>query len=179
MADVTLNLNPQKVVAGTHVKVASVPYLVADNLTISIPDTVTPEEIAALGDIVVPAGVTANPEPVLISTRSVDGQVLTKQNLYTVPAGRVFVPTSVVMRGASATLAGATLGFGFDSVATDYAAAAAIADPLATATAVLVVEGLNPRVVGAAAAVFGVKFTVASTDPATVTIDVIGYLANA
>ncbi len=111
-----------------------------------------------------------------LSTTTVNTHVGTKQNLYTVPAGRHVVITHVVVRNTGATLAGMSgnLQFGFDSNATDWNNPVTLTS-LTTALLSLLKSASVASVIGAAAGVFGCKFLDAASTNTTVVIDVFGY----
>ena len=82
MADMILQLSGARVFAGSTVIVAGLPYVVSNALTISIPDTTSPSDIAALGPIVVPAStVTVYPTPFIKTIDAAFTKAFPKQKL--------------------------------------------------------------------------------------------------
>ena len=124
-----------------------------------------------------------------LSTTTVNTNTGTKQSLYTVPSGKIFIPTHVVVRAASADLsdmAGA-LNFGFNANADDCLTIPTDALASLSMSAKVIAMSLFmhpaadnytsfPR--GAAADVFGCKFLDTSVT-GTVKIDTFGYLLDA
>lgn len=117
--------------------------------------------------------------PALLRLASVSGvdlnQTASKTTLYTVPTGRTFVPTQVVVRTPTATAANAIVGLGGDANATDWASAVALTGVDGT-TKARTIEASGAFPVYAAGAVFGLKPTQAQGSAVTATVDVFGYL---
>lgn len=111
----------------------------------------------------------------LATVTGVDLNVTTKSTLYTVPTGKSFIPTHVVVREASTSLTTASYGFGFDTGATDVIADATHTE-LTGSTLYTILSAKAGAKLGAAADIFGVKCSVAQGAAATATIDVWGYL---
>ncbi len=113
----------------------------------------------------------AGPEHRLTST-PVDLSLSTKQNLFTVPAGKSCIVTYVNSRGPSATITTAAGGVGYNAGGTDVAVLS-----MPTTTATYQITGFTALVgtIGAAASVLGFK-TTATQAATTMTIDVFGYL---
>lgn len=176
MANQTLTLNHDYVTADMTVTVAGVDYVVGSDLTVSVPDSVTQEQIDALGAIVLdPANLVPLATPFIQSFAGISASnTATKQALFTVPATKSCVITGIVIRGASAELTSLTLGFGFDSGASDVSATGAIPDTLASATDLTRPVLVDPAPVGAAGQAFGVKCGV-SGGSNTFKVDVSGY----
>lgn len=117
----------------------------------------------------------SNGERMLSSTDSVNLNTTNKTTLFTVPAGKSCVITRVVVRAASTNLTTASFGFGFNANADDVDASSVHA----TLTGATIVDSILPltgAVRGAAADAFGVKCSIAQGAPATVSVDVFGYL---
>jgi hypothetical protein len=112
----------------------------------------------------------------LSSTAGVDlNQTASKTTLFTVPTGRTFVPTQVVVRSPSATAANAIVGFGGDASATDWASGIALTG-LDGSTKAKIVQASGAFPVYAAGAAFGIKPTQAQGSAVTAVVDVFGYL---
>ena len=111
----------------------------------------------------------------LSSTPSVDLTSVAKVNLYTVPSGKTCMVTHVIIRNASVSLTLAVVGFGFDSIATNYNTGIVLA-ALTTSTKYSIVSSVLGAIVGAATDIFGILPTSIQTGGGTVTVDVFGYL---
>ena len=121
-----------------------------------------------------------------VASVQINAQTTTKQTLYTVPSGKTFIPTKVVVRSPSASLAGMVdfdlggnagaddwlqqISLNAMTATTDYAE---INQPDQAAGPPIVP---NKKTVYAAAAAFGIKINTGSTGAATVYLDVFGYL---
>jgi hypothetical protein len=173
MANEDLQLDRAYVLAGQSIAATGGPYTVSPNGKITIDVTNDAAVKSDLGSLVKtsPAAV-VYPAPFTKVFQAVDLSVGTKQTLFTVPAGVTAVITKIVLRGASVSLATASVGFGFDTNATDNVASATHTE-LTGPTLETALTPITGAKSGAAAAVFGVKATV--TQSATVTIDVHGY----
>lgn len=106
-----------------------------------------------------------------------------KQTLYTVPPGKTFVATHVVLRNATASAATADAGFGGDAGATDFRSGVQLDNVDAAGKGMIVTphdggSGASPVpgeiVEYAAGADFGIK--VGTTVGANIDVDVFGYL---
>lgn len=183
MADRTIQLNREYVVAGASVTVAGTPYTVANDLTISVPDTVNQGDIDALGVLVV-SNPTATTQPEMFARRktNIDATNTTdKQGIFTVPPGKKAVVTAIYPSNASAVLTGLSMKFGFSAEAddvTDTAGASQGDDQLSTTAfysevPLLALTNVGTR--GAAGTVFGVKIVNPMGAPTTFDVDVLGY----
>ncbi len=107
-----------------------------------------------------------------LASALIDLSLSTKQNLFTVPAGRSCIVTYVNSRGPSATITTAAGGIGYNAGGTDVAVLS-----MPTTTATYQITGFTALVgtIGAAAAVLGFK-TTATQAATTMTLDVFGYL---
>ncbi len=112
------------------------------------------------------------------SVAGVDMKTAGKTTLYTVQAGKTFIPVLVVVRNPTASLAGGTdydLGTGVNAdtwrQGVDLSSMTAATDYLAILGA-----DITKYSVCAAGSEFGIKVNTGATDPATATIDVFGYL---
>ena len=102
-----------------------------------------------------------------------------KTNLYTVPVGRVFYPTAIIIRNPSATLAGGTdYDFGTGALCTTWRQTIDVSSMTTANTDFMIVRGADITKYSecAAADVFGIYVNTGSTGVATVTIDVFGVL---
>ncbi|MBN2568117.1 MAG: hypothetical protein JXB42_01670 [Deltaproteobacteria bacterium] len=125
----------------------------------------------------------------LISSISVDCQDTDKQGLFTVPAGKVFVPVLIAIRQPSASLAGMTdFDVGAGENADDWLQQISLDSYTETTDHGILTQpaqAAGPPIVPtkktiyAAGDIFGVKITTGSTGAATVTFDVFGYIADA
>jgi len=174
MATEDLQLNRNYVAAGQSIAATGGPYTVAANGKITIDVTNDAAVKADLGSLVVtsPAAV-VYPQPFVKVFQAVDLSVGTKQALFTVPAGLTAVITKIVLRAATASLATASFGFGFDTNASDVVASATHTE-LTGSTLETALSPIAGAKAGAAAAVFGTKATVTQSS-AAVTVDVHGY----
>ncbi len=118
------------------------------------------------------------------STTGVNAQTGSKLVLFTVPAGKRFIPTEVILKDPSATLAGCDdVDFGSGTNAGSWLNnETGIGDMTAVTDFMVLRADSNEYTIidGDAAALvdrqFGVKFVDGSDGAATVTIDVFGYL---
>ncbi len=110
----------------------------------------------------------------LVTVAGVDLNVITKTNLYTVPAGKTAIITFVVVRSASLSLTLAQFGFGFNALADDVIAPSNH-NELTTSTKTSKLDADAGAESGAAASVFGIKCTVAQGVATTCAVDVFGY----
>lgn len=117
----------------------------------------------------------ATADMLLSSTASVDLNTTSKTTLYTVPAGKSAVITMVIIRAASTSLTTANYGLGFDAGGSDVVTGATHTE-LTGATLYTKLQAKAGAKLGAAGDVFGLKCSVAQGAPATVTVDVYGYL---
>ena len=121
-----------------------------------------------------------------LASVQINAQTVTKQTLFTVPTGKTFIPTKVVVRSPSATLAGmVSFALGGDANASDWLQQISLNAMTATTDYAEMhqpdqVPGPpivpNKKTVYAAATAFGIKITTGSTGAATVYFDVFGYL---
>lgn len=109
----------------------------------------------------------------LATVTGVDMQTAASTTLFTVPAGKTFIPVMVVIRNPSATLAGGT-SYGF----TGWRAAIDLSSMTTATTDFMVIRGadVTKYTYVAAGANFQITVTTGSTGAATATIDVFGYL---
>ncbi len=122
----------------------------------------------------------------LLASATINGQTLTKQIIYTVPAGKTMIPHALIVRSPSATLAGLVdMDIGGDANASDWLQEITLNAFTATTDYGLIVQpeqAAGPPIVPvkktlyAAATVFGIKIITGSTGIATFTIDLFGYL---
>lgn len=97
--------------------------------------------------------------------------------LFTVPAGRTFVPTKVALRNASISLSTMSVAFGQNSASFNDFAATAVYSGLSAATKQAVVAaGTTGQTTCAAAAAFSANVTIAQGSAGTVLADLFGYL---
>jgi len=173
MATVDLQLNRGYVISGMEIAATGGPYTVSSGGKITVDTTNESAVKTDLGSLVAdsPASV-VYPVPFSKVFGAVDLSVGTKQTLFTVPTGKTAIIQRVVLRAASASLATASVGFGFDTNASDVIASATHTE-LTGATLETEIPAMDGAKAGAAAAVFGIKATV--TQNATVTVDVHGY----
>lgn len=111
----------------------------------------------------------------LVTVTGVDVNVLAKTSLYTVPAGKTLIVTKIVIRNASANLTTADFGVGFNANADDVIASETWVE-LTGSTLYTLRLPMDGAIRGAAGDVLGLKCSVAEGAPATVTVDVFGYL---
>ena len=125
----------------------------------------------------------------LLASATLNGQTLTKQTIYTVPAGKVLIPFGVLFRDPSATLAGLVdLDIGGDGAAGDWIQQVTL-DAFTAVTdygfVLQPAQAAGPPIVPvkkteyAAAVVFGVKINTGSTGAANVEVDLFGHLVDA
>ena len=112
----------------------------------------------------------------------VDMQTVAKVDLFTVPVGKVFYPTAVVVRDATASLAGGTdYDIGTGAAADTWRQAVDLSSMIVVGTDFMVIRGADVTKYKEAAAgdVFGIKPITGSTAACNATIDVFGYLVDA
>jgi len=116
-------------------------------------------------------------EGLLATVTGIDTSSAAKQTLYTVPAGKRLVVTKLVARDPSAAITLAVCTFGFDAAASDVIVTGQDLQlsGLATTNRSAMATPYD-AVIGAAAAVLGVRMTTQEAAADTVTIDVFGYL---
>ena len=110
----------------------------------------------------------------------VDMKTAAKTTLYTVPTGKTFYPVAVVIREASASLAGGTdydIGTGANADTWRQTVNLSSMTTLATDYMVIMGADVTKYTDCAAASVFGIKVITGSTAACTATIDVFGFLA--
>ena len=122
----------------------------------------------------------------LLASVTINGQTLTKQTVYTVPAGKTMIPHLLYVRSPSATLLGLTdMDIGGDAAAGDWLQQITLNAFTATTDYGVIMQpaqAAGPPIVPekktlyAAATVFGVKIITGSTGVATFKIDLFGYL---
>ena len=119
----------------------------------------------------------------LLASASLNAQTLTKQTVYTVPAGKTMIPMFAIIRSVSASLVGLTdLDMGGDSGAGDWIQEIDLSHITTTTNFIPISHMLGSRPqpfyfpVYAEATVFGVKINVGSTGAATFVVDLFGYL---
>jgi hypothetical protein len=113
--------------------------------------------------------------PVLLAKDFVvNGALGTKQNIFTVPAGFSCIPTLIVLKEASVSLATLSISFGFNAAAANVIANATHTGLTGPTLAKNLVPIAAAYTFGVAGDAFGV---IANTpqDPSNVTVDVVGY----
>jgi hypothetical protein len=116
------------------------------------------------------------------TTTGVDMKTVAKNNLYTVPPGKVFYPIMVVIRDADASLAGGTdYDLGTGANCDTWRQANDLSSMTTAGTDYMAIMGadVTKYTECAAASVFGIKPITGSTAAATATIDLFGYLVDA
>lgn len=121
-----------------------------------------------------------------LASVQINAQTTTKQTLYTVPSGKTFIPTKVIVRAPSATLAGmVNFALGGNANADDWLQQISLNAMTATTDYAEINQPdqaagppivPNKKTVYAAGTAFGIKITTGSTGAATVYFDVFGYL---
>lgn len=113
------------------------------------------------------------------TTSGVDMKTAVKTTLYTVPIGKVFYPIMVVVRDASASLAGGTeYDFGSGVNCDTWRQNIDLSSMTTSGTDYMAIRGsdVTKYTEEAAANTFGVKVITGSTAACTANIDVFGYL---
>ena len=115
----------------------------------------------------------------LSTTTGVDMKTAAKTILYTVPTGKTFYPTAVVIREASASLAGGTdYDIGTGANADTWVQANDLSAMTTAGTDFKVIDSGGTKYTDCAAgSEFGIKVITGSTADCTATIDVFGFLA--
>ncbi len=116
----------------------------------------------------------------LSTTSGVDMKTAQKNTLYTVPNGKTAYVVMVVIREASASMAGGTdYDFGTGANADTWRQTINLSSMTTSGTDYMVITGADvTKYTGnAAASVFGVKVITGTTATCTATIDVFGFLA--
>jgi len=110
----------------------------------------------------------------------VDMKTAAKTILFTVPTGKTFYPVLVIVREASASLAGGTdYDFGTGAAADTWRQAIDLSSMTTLGTDYMVIGGADVTKYTdcAAASEFGIKVITGATDACTCTIDIFGFLA--
>lgn len=109
----------------------------------------------------------------------VDMKTAAKTVLYTVPAGKTFYPLFVIIREASASLAGGTeYDFGTGANADTWVQNVDLSAMTTSGTDFKMIDSGGTKYTDcAAASEFGIKVITGSTAACTATIDVFGFLA--
>lgn len=125
----------------------------------------------------------------LLASVTLNGKTVTKQTVYTVPAGKVLIPFTVLFRDPSATIAGLVdLDVGGNAGADDWLQQISLDAFTATTDYGFVLQpaqAAGPPIVPvkkteyAAAVVFGIKIITVSTGAATFKVDLFGHLVDA
>ena len=108
----------------------------------------------------------------------VDMKTAGKTTLYTVPAGKTFIPSIVVVRNPSTNLAGGTdYDFGAGANADTWRQGVDLSS-MTAATDYIAITGeyISKYAVCGAGSEFGIKVNTGAGDPVTATVDVLGYL---
>lgn len=149
----------------------------------ALPSSNTTGNVVIDGSLTV-SGISMTAGELLIASITVSTENGAKQNLFTVPAGKHFIPTRIVARNASTSLAAISDGltFGFDAGASDYqnaitstSLAQLLDETWATGVSFAVGGGANAAKIGSAGDVFGCIFNDHSIS-GTLVIDVFGRL---
>ena len=116
----------------------------------------------------------------LSTTSGVDMKTAQKNTLYTVPPGKTAYVTHVVIREASASMAGGTdYDLGTGANADTWRQTVDLSSMTTLGTDYMVISGadVTKYTDNAAAAVFGIKVITGTTAACTASIDVFGFLA--
>lgn len=113
---------------------------------------------------------------VLLASAQIDLNITTKQNLYTVPAGKSLVVTKVVQRASSGALASVDGGLGGDASCSDWIVTDGIKSITATTAKCISLNNSATKPVYAATTAFGWAATTPEGAAATARLDVFGYL---
>ena len=114
------------------------------------------------------------------TTTGVDMKTAAKTTLFTVPNGKTFYCTAIVIREPSASMAGGTdYDIGTGANADTWRQAVDLSSMTTPATDYMVITGadVTKYTDSAAASAFGIKVITGITAACTATIDVIGFLA--
>lgn len=122
------------------------------------------------------AALNQNAITLLATVAGVDMNTATPQALYTVPVGKSAIIDHVVVRLASISLTTASYSFGWTSATFNDVIADATHTSLTGNTLYSIIPAKVGALVGVAGAVFKIILNVLQGAPATVTIDVFGYL---
>ena len=110
----------------------------------------------------------------------VDMKTVGLTTLYTVPTGKTFYPTHVVIREPSASMAGGTdYDLGTGATANNWRQTINLSSMTTLATDFMVIAGADVTKYTdcAAASIFGIYVNTGTTAACTATIDVFGFLA--
>ena len=112
------------------------------------------------------------------SVPDVDMKTVGKTVLYSVPPGKTFIPVLVVVRNPSGSLAGGTdYGFGTGVNADTWRQGVDLSTMAAGDYMAIGGQDVTKYAKCPAGSEFGIKVNTGATDPATVIIDIYGYLA--
>jgi len=119
----------------------------------------------------------------------IDCQITTKQTIFTVPTGKVFIPTKLIIERPSASLAGLVdADFGAGAGADDWLQQISLAAFTATTDYGVLKQPeqaagppivLTKKTINVATDVWGIKINTGSTGVATVTVHLFGFLIDA
>jgi len=113
----------------------------------------------------------------MVSVPAVDMQTVAKTTLYTVPVGKTFYPSHIMIRNPSASLAGGIdYDFGTGVDADTWLQAVDLSDMTTPTTDYKIVTLSAKSARCESGSEFGIKPITGSTVPATATIDVFGRL---
>ncbi len=118
----------------------------------------------------------------LSSTAAVDMKTVATTNLYTVPSGKTMIPSRVVIRNPSVSLAGGIVTFGKTTAKTDFVGSQTLTNISTVTTGVALIQPIsNATPVATSAYTAGQIFCIDVTTgitagSGTATIDVFGYL---
>lgn len=115
-------------------------------------------------------------DALLSTTNAVDVNSATATLLYTVPAGKTCVVTRIVVRNASISLTTASIAFGYNTPTWDDVVATATYTELTGSTLYTIVSPKVGAAVGAATGTLKVLPTILQGAPATVSVDVFGFV---
>ncbi len=116
----------------------------------------------------------------VVTVTGVDMKTVGLTTLYTVPTGKTFYPTHVVIREPSASMAGGTdYDLGTGATANNWRQTINLSSMTTLATDFMVIAGADVTKYTdcAAASIFGIYVNTGTTAACTATIDVFGFLA--
>ncbi len=114
----------------------------------------------------------------LITVTGIDLNVLTPTQLYVVPSGKRLIVKSLCFRDASVNLTTAAFGVGYDNPVYDNLLPSTLMTTLTSAAIYNIIDatvGLD-NIVGNSGDILTLLPTIAQGAPATITVDVFGFL---
>jgi len=112
----------------------------------------------------------------IVTLNGIDMNAVAATDLYTAPTGKLVYINYIILRNASITLDTASFGFGWNANADDVVAPATLGSVLTATTKYRFVIPIFGAERGNAAEILKIGVDIAQGAPATMDVDVFGYL---